>query len=78
MDPLSWRQEKLSQGRVDVSSKELVLETVRNMPEDVTLTEISEEIAILAALREAETAVAEGRVVGHEEVKARLESWLTK
>jgi predicted transcriptional regulator len=61
-----------------VSNKELVLETVRNMPEDATLTEISEEIAILAALREAETAVAEGRVVSHEEVKAMLESWLTK
>jgi predicted transcriptional regulator len=61
----------------DVSNKELVLETVRNMPEDAALAEISEEIAILAALREAETALAEGRTVSHEEVKARLASWLT-
>jgi predicted transcriptional regulator len=57
------------------SDKQLALEVLRRMPEDVTLKEISEEIAILAAIRRGEAAADEGRVLSHEEVKRRAASW---
>lgn len=61
-----------------MSNKEAVLEAMRKMPEDASLEEISEEIAILAAIQRGEEAAAAGRVVPHEEVKQRLASWITK
>lgn len=61
-----------------MSNKEAVLEAMRRMPEDVSLEEISEEIALLAAIQRGEEAAAAGRVVPHEEVKQRLASWITK
>ena len=61
-----------------MSNKELVVDALRKMPEDVTLEEISEEIAILAAIKRGEEAIVAGRVVPHEEVKKRVASWTTK
>lgn len=61
-----------------MSNKEAVLEAMRKMPEDITLEEISEEIAILAAIQRGEEAAAVGQVAPHEEVKQRLASWITK
>jgi hypothetical protein len=55
-----------------MSDKDLVIEMLRNLPEDVTLEEISEEVAILAAIRRGAEAAGAGRVVRHEEVKTRL------
>jgi predicted transcriptional regulator len=61
-----------------MSSKELVIEAVRKLPEDATLDEICEEIAILAAIRRGEQAADAGHVTPHEEVKKRLASWISK
>lgn len=61
-----------------MTNKELVLETVRNLPETMTLDEIIEEIALLAAIRKGEQAGDAGRVTPHEEVKRMLASWTTK
>ena len=58
-----------------MTSKELVMEALRRMPEAATLEEICEEIAILAAVRRGEQAAEEGRVVPHEEVKRRSAPW---
>jgi predicted transcriptional regulator len=60
-----------------MSNKELVIETVRKMPDDSTLDEISEEIAIFAAIRRGEKAADEGRMVPHEEAMQRLSKWTT-
>lgn len=60
-----------------MSNKELVLEAVRSMPEEATIDQISEEIAILAAIRRGEEAADAGDLVSHEEVKQRLAKWLT-
>ena len=54
-----------------MSNKELVMETLRRLPEEATLEEISEQIAILAAIRRGEAAAAEGRLSSQEEVKQR-------
>lgn len=61
-----------------MSNKELVMETIRKLPEDVTLEKISEEIAILAAIRRGKLAAEEGRVVSHEEIIQRVASWTSQ
>lgn len=61
-----------------MSDKDIVIEAVRKLPESATLNEISEEIAILAAIKEGEKDADEGRVVSHEEVKKRFAAWSSK
>ncbi len=61
-----------------MSDKTAVLETVRTLSEDATFEEIIETLSILAAIRRGEEAVAAGKDVPHDEVEARLESWITK
>jgi predicted transcriptional regulator len=58
-----------------MSNKELVLEAVRGMPDEATIEQISEEIAILAAIRRGQEAVRAGDVIPHEEIKKRLSRW---
>jgi predicted transcriptional regulator len=61
-----------------MSNKEVVIEAVRQLPETVSIEEISEQIAILAAIRKGEEAADAGRVVPHEEVKKRFAQWISK
>jgi predicted transcriptional regulator len=61
-----------------MSDKEVVIETTRRMPEVATLEQISEEIAILAAIRKGEDAADAGRVTPHEEVRRMIPSWISK
>lgn len=61
-----------------MSDKEVVIEALWQMPEGATLDQISEEIAILAAMHKAEAAADTGRVTPHEEVRQKLASWITK
>jgi predicted transcriptional regulator len=55
-----------------MSDKQLALEAISRMPESITLREVSEEIAILASIRDGEAAADAGRVVSHEEVVRKL------
>ncbi len=61
-----------------MSGKQMVLEAVQRMSETATLEEISEQIAILAAIRRGEEAADAGRLASHEEVKQRSAAWTTK
>jgi len=61
-----------------VSDKQLVQEVLRRLPEEATLQQISEEIAILAAIRRGEAAAEGGRVISHDEVKRRSATWTGK
>ncbi len=60
-----------------MNDKDVVIETVRKVPEAASLEQISEEIAILAALRRGEEAADAGRVMPHEEVRKKLASWIS-
>jgi predicted transcriptional regulator len=62
----------------NMSAKELVLKTVRKMSDELSMEEILEELAILAAIRHGEEAADAGKVVSHEEIKARAKTWNTK
>ncbi len=61
-----------------MTNKELVIETVRSPSETLTLDEISDEVALLAAIRKGEEAAEAGRVTPHEEVRRMVASWSTK
>jgi predicted transcriptional regulator len=60
-----------------MSAKEIVLESVRQMSDGLTMDEIVEELAILAGIRRGEQAAEEGRVISHDEMKKRVASWNT-
>jgi predicted transcriptional regulator len=59
-------------------AKQLVLEAVHRLPDEATFDDIADEIAFLAAIREGEEDVKQGRIISNEEMKKRLDSWLTK
>jgi predicted transcriptional regulator len=58
-----------------MSVKEQVLQAIHRLPEDIDYRDVTEEIAFLAAVREAEQDIAEGRVVSDEQMKARIAEW---
>ena len=61
-----------------MSNKDLVIEAIRQLPEIVSLEEIAEEVAILAAIEKGTRDADAGRTIPHEEVKKRLTSWISK
>lgn len=61
-----------------MSNKDLVLEIVQKMPDDVTLDQIIEQLQLEAALDKGLDDLEAGRVVTFEELKKRSEKWITK
>ncbi len=58
-----------------MSVKEQVLQAIQRLPDDIDFRDVAEEVAFLAAVREAEQDIAEGRLVSNEEMKARIAGW---
>ena len=58
-----------------MSAKESVLQALHRLPDDIDYNDITEEIAFLAALRQAEDDIQAGKLVSNEEVRRKLESW---
>ncbi|MBL8796758.1 MAG: hypothetical protein JNM56_22855 [Planctomycetia bacterium] len=61
-----------------MSNKEIVLEAVRELPDEATFPEILEQIAILAAIQEGEADADAGRVISHDEMKKRIAQCIAK
>jgi predicted transcriptional regulator len=61
-----------------MSDKQRVIEAVQKMSESATLEEISEAVAILAAIRRGEAAAEAGRLVPHDEVRRRSAAWTSQ
>ena len=61
-----------------ISTKELLTEFARDLPDKITLAEAIEELQILDGIREGLRDVAEGRVISHEEMKRRIAEWRSK
>jgi hypothetical protein len=55
-----------------VTVKEQVLKSVQRLPDNVDFRDVSEEIALLAALRDAERDIANGKVISNFEMKTRI------
>ncbi|HEV7402548.1 MAG TPA: hypothetical protein VGO11_06475 [Chthoniobacteraceae bacterium] len=58
-----------------MSIKEQILQAIHSLPDDIEYRDVTEEIAFLAAVREAEEDIAEGRLISNEEIKARISTW---
>jgi len=61
-----------------MSDKQLALESIRRLPEDVSLDVITERLEFLAGIRKGLDQVERGETVSHEEVKRQLATWLSK
>jgi len=58
-----------------MSVKQQVLQAIQRLPEDIDFRDITDEIALLAAVHEAETDIEQGRLVSNEEMKSRIAGW---
>jgi predicted transcriptional regulator len=60
-----------------MTEKEIVLETIRALPDNSSLEEIAERIEFMAAVQKGLGQLDRGEGIPHEEVKKQLASWLT-
>ncbi len=61
-----------------MTDKQIVLEAVSKLPDDISITEIAEDVEILAALQKGEDDITAGRVKTHDEVEKLFGSWISK
>ena len=59
-----------------MTEKEIVLETIRALPDDCSVEEIAERIKFIAAVQMGLDQLDRGEAVPHDEVKKQLASWL--
>jgi predicted transcriptional regulator len=59
-----------------MSVKEQVLQAIHRLPDDIDYRDVTEEVAFLAAVRDAEDDITEGRLISNEEMKARISTWV--
>ena len=58
-----------------MSVKEQVLQAIQRLPDDIDFRDVSDEIALLAALHEAEEDIQEGRLLSNDQMRSRIEGW---
>ena len=59
-----------------MSTKEAVIEWIRRMPDDVTLADLLDELAVRAKIEERIRQADAGEVIDNEEFKKRMARWL--
>ena len=59
-----------------VTQKEIVLDAISELPDEVSLGEIAERIEFLAAIQKGMDQLDRGEGIPHEEVKRQLAAWL--
>ena len=60
-----------------MTEKEIVLETIRELPDNSSIDEIADRIKFLAAVHKGLDQLDKGDNIPHEEIKRQLASWLT-
>ena len=60
-----------------MTEKEIVLETIRALPDNCSLEEIAERVEFMVAVRKGLDQVDRGEGIPHDEIKRQLASWLT-
>jgi hypothetical protein len=61
-----------------MSIKHQVLAAIQRLPDDVSFRDVNEEIALLAAVQEAEDDIREKRLVSNSDMKSRIEEWVKR
>jgi hypothetical protein len=59
-----------------VSNKELVIDAIERLPKNATLAQIRERVEFIAAIKEAQTSVENGKGIPIEEVEKQFSSWV--
>ena len=59
-----------------MSQKEIVLEAVRELPDDCSMDEIADRVEFLAAVQKGFDQLDRGEGIPHDVVKKQLASWL--
>ena len=61
-----------------MANKEIVIQAIRELPDEVSLEEIIDQITLLAAIQRGEKAATAGHVISHEEVRRKTAQWIPK
>ena len=61
-----------------MSIKQQVLAAIQRLPDDISFHDVNEEIALLAAVQEAEDDIREKRLVSNSDMKSRIEEWVKR
>ena len=61
-----------------MSTKELAIVTIRDLPEEASWADIEERIRFLSADEKARDEVRRGAVIPHEDVRDRWERWVSE
>jgi hypothetical protein len=69
--------DRAKQHNFSITEKEIVLKTVRDLPDDCSIDEIADRIEFLAAMQKGLDQLDRGEEIPHEEIKRQLASWLT-
>jgi len=58
-----------------MSVKEQVLQAIQRLPSDANFRDVTDEIALLAAIEDAERDIEDGRLISNDEMKSRISQW---
>jgi predicted transcriptional regulator len=61
-----------------MTSKEIAIKTIRELPDSATWADIEERIRFLGAIDRGLADIKAGRVIPHDEVKESLKKWLSE
>lgn len=61
-----------------MSVKEIVIEKIRELPDDATWEEIEEKIRFIAGVQKAMKSMDNGQGVPKEQVKGKIKEWVSK
>ncbi len=70
--PARWRYTK------GMTSKDLAIKTIQDLPDSATWEDIEERVRFLAAIDKGLADIKAGKVIPHEEVKESLREWLSR
>ena len=60
-----------------MTEKEIVIQAVRELPDNCSIDDIADRIEFLAAVQKGLDQLDRGEGIPHEEIKRQLASWLT-
>ena len=60
-----------------MTSKDIAIKTIKELPDSATWADIEERIHFLAAIDKGMEDIKSGKIVPHEEVKESLKKWLS-
>jgi predicted transcriptional regulator len=61
-----------------MSTKEIALASIQELPDTATWEEIEERVRFLAAIEKGRQDIRQGKIVPHQEVRRQLDQWLSK